>query len=265
MQALQDRLRLSDFFATLAHARRRVLMLDYDGTLAPFHVNPDEAIPYPGMREALDGLMAAGHTRVVIVSGRWTRDLLPLLGLKQQPEVWGSHGWEQLKANGEYEITRIDENALRQLVTADDWAAEIEAKGGRCERKPASLAIHWRGLPTSQVAEIRQTVFENWRMQELHHHLEWHDFDGGIELRAPGRHKGDAVDAILAEEVAGVPAAYLGDDATDENAFKAIRGRGIGVLVRAQFRPTAADFWIRPPQEILTFLRDWRTACEGQP
>lgn len=263
MQSLQDQLSLTDFFARVAAAARRLLMLDYDGTLAPFRVNPQEAVPYPGVREALDAIMDAGHTHVVIVSGRWTRDLLPLLGLRQRPEIWGSHAWEQLKTSGEYELTRVNDDSLKQLVTADDWAAEIEAKGGRCERKPASLAIHWRGLPAYQVAEIRQTVFENWRMRELHTHLQWHDFDGGIELRAPGRDKGDAVNAVLAEAGTDRAAAYLGDDLTDENAFKAIRGRGIGVLVRSQFRPTAADLWIRPPEELLKFLADWQRACEA--
>jgi len=52
-------------------------------------------------------------------------------------------------------------------------------------------------------------------------------------------------------------AAYLGDDTTDEDAFKAIRGRGIGVLVRPQFHATAADFWLKPPEELLEFLERW--------
>jgi trehalose-phosphatase len=239
-------------------------MLDYDGTLAPFRINPHEAAPFPGARDALNAIMAAGHTHVVIVSGRWTKDLVPLLGLEQRPDIWGSHAWEQLKANGEYEIARITEGALKQLVTADDWAADIETRGGRCERKPAGLAIHWRGLPANQVADIRQTAFENWRMQELYTHLQWHDFDGGIELRAPGRNKGDAVNAVLAEAGTDCAAAYLGDDLSDESAFKAIRGRGISVLVRPKYRPTAADFWIRPPEDLLGFLADWQHACKGR-
>jgi trehalose-phosphatase len=263
MRALQDRMSLADFFAAVGAATRRVLMLDYDGTLAPFHVDPRAAAPYAGVRELLDAIMGAGHTHLVIVSGRWTKDLLPLLGLKQRPEIWGSHGWEQLKASGEYDLARVDEAALRRLVAADDWAAQLEAKGARCEHKPGSLAIHWRGLPSNRIADIRQTVFENWRMQELHTHLQWHDFDGGIELRAPGRDKGDAVRAVLAETGADGAAAYLGDDLTDENAFQAIRGRGIGVLVRPQFRATAADFWMRPPEELLGFLTRWRHASEG--
>ncbi|KPK71407.1 MAG: hypothetical protein AMJ84_06280 [Acidithiobacillales bacterium SM23_46] len=263
MQTLQDRLSLSDFLARLPTARRRILMLDYDGTLAPFQLDPLSAEPYPGVREVLDLIMSADHTRVVVVSGRWTRDLVPLLGLKIRPEIWGSHGWERLHADGEYETSRISEDALKSLLAADDWIHEIEASGGRCERKPASLAIHWRGLSNGQVANIREVVLANWRLQELHRSLIWHDFDGGIELRAPGRNKGDVVREVLGDSASDCAAAYLGDDLTDEDAFKAMVGRGVGLLVRPQYRPTAADFWIRPPEELLEFLADWHQAFGG--
>ena len=254
----------AEFFQRLGIASARALLLDYDGTLAPFCVRPKEAVPYPGVREILDHIMEGSHTRLVIVSGRWTKDLIPLLGLKRLPEIWGSHGWEQLKPDGEYVTAPMDTAALQQLVKADEWTNEIETLGGRCEFKPAGIAIHWRGLTTNQIAEIRQMIFENWRMQELHKGLVWHDFDGGIELRIPGRNKGYAVDTVLSEMGADVAAAYLGDDLTDEDAFKAIHGHGIGVLVRNEYRQTEADFWIRPPQELLAFLRQWRDACEGK-
>jgi len=264
MEALQNRLTLADFLSQLSECSRRLLLLDYDGTLAPFQLDPLTAEPYPGVREALDRIMEAGHTQVVIVSGRWTRDLLPLLGLKRRPELWGSHGWERLHASGEYQTARISEEALKSLLSADDWIHEIEAKGGRCERKPASLAIHWRGLSNGHVADIRELVLANWRLQNLHRALTWHDFDGGIELRAPGRNKGDVVREVLGPADQDRAAAYLGDDVTDEDAFKAITGFGVGLLVRPQYRPTAADFWIRPPEELLEFLADWHRACGGE-
>ena len=265
MQATDQQRHLADFFEHLATAPHRALLLDYDGTLAPFRVQPEQAIPYPGVREILDAIMDHGGTRVVIVSGRWTIDLLPLLNLKRQPEIWGSHGWEQLKPDGEYAVARIDEDALRHLVEADAWTAEVAALGGRCEMKPGGLAIHWRGLTDNQAREIHELVFQNWRMQEMQKSLVWHDFDGGIELRAPGRHKGFVVDTVLSEMGGETAAAYLGDDTTDEDAFKAIRGRGIGVLVRPQFRPTTADYWLRPPAELLRFLQQWHEACGGKP
>ncbi len=263
MQATDQQRHLADFFQRLAAAPHRTLLLDYDGTLAPFKVRRDEALPYAGVRELLDAIMQGGHTRVVIVSGRWTRDLIPLLGLKRLPEVWGSHGWEQLKPGGEYAVARMNEAALRQLADADAWTAEIEAQGGRCEIKPGGLAIHWRGLGHDRIADIRGLVFQNLLLKEMHKTLVWHDFDGGIELRVPGRHKGFVVDTVLSEMDPETAAAYLGDDTTDEDAFKAIHGRGIGVLVRPQFRATAADFWLQPPEELLDFLRQWHEASGG--
>jgi hypothetical protein len=89
-------------------------------------------------------------------------------------------------------------------------------------------------------------------------------FDGGLELRAPGKNKGDAVSAILAESGPDFAAAYLGDDQTDENAFRAIKGRGLSILVRPEPRPTMADMWLRPPDELGRFLRDWLVACGAE-
>jgi trehalose 6-phosphate phosphatase len=256
---------LEVFFARLRTAAVRVLMLDYDGTLAPFHVNPAEAVPYPGMIPLLDRIQQAGHTRVVMVSGRWTKDLVPLLGLQRAPEIWGSHGWERLQPYGEYLVGRISPSALEVLVTADDWIAEIEALGGRCERKPAALAFHWRGLENTRVAAIRDKVFEKWAELGDVNGLAWHDFDGGIELRVAGHDKGDVVRTLVAEAGPGAVFAYLGDDLTDESAFQAMPEAGAAILVRPQFRPTAAAHWIRPPEGLLEFLRRWHKEAGGNP
>ncbi len=251
---------LSHFFERLRAASQRILLLDYDGTMAPHCVHPEKALPYPGVREILDNLMQANHTRVIIISGRWTIDLVPLLGLRQTPEIWGSHGWEQLMPNGEYHIARITDGALKNLVDADDWTQEVEVLGARRELKPGGLAIHWRGLAPQQIADIRSKVNEMWVTQQLHKNLIWHEFDGGIELRAPGRDKGKVVQMLLTQIEEHAAIAYLGDDLTDEDAFKAIHGRGIGVLVRPTFRTTAANFWLKPPKELLEFLWQWQEA-----
>jgi len=87
--------------------------------------------------------------------------------------------------------------------------------------------------------------------------LTLHEFDGGLELRPSGITKAQAVDRILCEMPSGTAAAYLGDDLTDEDAFVAIKGRGLAVLVRETFRDTCADIWLRPPDELLAFLRRW--------
>ena len=90
--------------------------------------------------------------------------------------------------------------------------------------------------------------------------LQVQEFDGGVELKASGHDKGTAVKTLLSEMGPGAVATYLGDDRTDEDAFKAIRGRGMAVLVRDIFVPTHADLWIRPPEELIKFLNRWESA-----
>lgn len=257
MKVLDPILNLSEFFKQLPQAERKVLFLDYDGTLAPFKTNPGEALPYPGVRELMSRIMERTDTRLVIVTGRWTRDLIPLLGLRRPPEIWGSHGLERLTAEGSYEISPMDEGAVQGLANADEW---MEKKGllHRCEKKPGCLALHWRGLAEGAVLELQKAVLPTWRHLAKNTGLDLIEFDGGLELRVAARNKGDAVKSVLGESLKErLSAAYLGDDLTDEDAYKAIKGKGIGVLVRKEFRPTYADVWIRPPGELLKFLSRW--------
>lgn len=262
MQALEQTVDIDEFFRNVARAPRRVLLLDYDGTLAPFKMDPADAKPYPGVTERLDAIMEQPRTSVTIVSGRWIRDLLPLLELRNAPEIWGSHGWETLHVDGDYELAELNEAARNGLMAVDRWMPDILNADGRCERKIGSFAVHWRGLSIEQVMDIRRIIFERWSKPGPHQALVWHDFDGGIELRAPGRNKGYAVREVLGDNTPHTTAAYLGDDLTDEDAFKAIEGRGLSVLVRPHYRPTAAELWLQPPTDLLDFLSRWHTACK---
>jgi len=70
MQPLHAGIHLDGFFHRLARARRRVLLLDYDGTLAPFHRRPERALPYPEVGPLLKRAIERCRTRVIIVSGR---------------------------------------------------------------------------------------------------------------------------------------------------------------------------------------------------
>jgi trehalose-phosphatase len=260
MQILQPGFDLERFFADLGRAKARALLLDYDGTLAPFQIERDRAFPYPGVRELLRAMQQAGHTRLVVVSGRAIADLAPLLGLDPLPELWGAHGWERQRPGGAHEQVALEPPAVRGLAAALGLA-QARGLAERCEHKPTSLALHWRGLDAPAIEELRAWARQHWLALAHSSGLVIHEFDGGMELRAPGRDKGHAVRAILGELGEGAMAAYLGDDRTDEDAFAAIKGRGLAALVRAEPRPTAADIRLRPPDELLAFLRRWHEIC----
>ncbi len=251
---------LDSFFVKLKQAEKSVLFLDYDGTLAPFRKERDSAFPYPGVRELLDNIIENNCCRVVLISGRGIEDLIPLLGLKRLPEIWGSHGWERLKADNVYETLELSAKSAGGLADAYNWCEE-QGLLIHCEKKTASLALHWRGLNDDVIKQLNHKLLGNWSPIAKRSGLVLHKFNGGLELRIPGRNKGDAVRAVLAEEAAGVAAAYLGDDLTDEDAFSALRGQGLNILVRSEPRPTSADIRLQPPEELLAFLNDWALAC----
>ena len=254
---------LDGWFARLEQARNAVLMLDYDGTLAPFRVDPAQAKPYPGIAETLDAIMHQGPTRVVLVSGRRAAEVPPLLGMRSRPEVWGSHGWERLLPGGALTIEPAPPLALEALIEAGASADSAQRLGARIERKPSAVALHWRGVPEECIPRLRAAVEPAWIALCGRAPLALLEFDGGLELRVTGRSKADAVLTVLSESGPDAPAAFLGDDVTDEDAFVALRGRALGVLVRAAHRPTAAQLWLRPPEELATFLERWQRACEG--
>jgi len=256
MKQLSDIQNFDEFFRTLSSAPRRMLLLDYDGTLAPFVVNRDQAVPYDGIRERLELILTQGTTRLVIVSGRWSKHLIPLLAIDPLPEIWGCHGAERVSPDGSIELTDVDESSIRGLVAADEWAGRNGLRS-LIERKPTSLAFHWRGLDTNRVPHIRDKINRGLKDILEKHRLTLHKFDGGLELRVPDIDKGKAVARLLEEANLNTAIAYLGDDLTDEDAFRALSGRGLCVLVRPEPRDTAADLWLKPPEELLQFLDRW--------
>jgi trehalose 6-phosphate phosphatase len=247
--------RLKEFFRSFSGGATSLLLLDYDGTLAPFRVDRFQARPWAGVSELLGRIERQGRTRIVVITGRPAKEIGPMLGLDPPLEVWGLHGAERLYPDGRRELeqappaTQQKLEELRELLRRDSL-------GGLFEDKANGVVMHWRGKSPRKARLIEQrtrALFEPLAHMEG---LALLDFDAGLELRV-GRNKGGAVAAILAEIDPGVPVAYLGDDLSDEAAFRAVKGRGLGVLVRRQWRETAADIWLCPPAELKIFLEQW--------
>jgi trehalose-phosphatase len=257
VQVLTPSLDLAAFFQRVAHAPARLLMLDYDGTLAPFHTDPARAVPYPDVVPVLERIVACGGTRIVVVSGRPADEVPQLLGLTQRPEIWGSHGWERLLPDGQRFVEEPQADARRALADATNAIEAVMSGDSRLERKLASIALHWRGLPPERAEHLKQRAEELWSPVTRGGALELLPFDGGLELRTVGCNKQYAVKAVLSQTAEEAAIAYLGDDITDEDAFRAVKARGVGVLVRPQFRETAADIWLKPPHELVEFMQRW--------
>jgi trehalose 6-phosphate phosphatase len=250
------RSQLAPFFKALARAPKAALLLDYDGTLAPIQAERILADPYPGVALILEQIVQSGSTRVVVISGREASEVVPLLNIRPHPEVWGVDGLQRLRTDGSMQLPVVDERTLRGLTDADRWLGYQQLRH-TAEFKAGSIAMHWRGLSKSDVEHVRARVLLGWRPIAKYSGLDLLDFDGGVEIRACDADKGDAVRAFLSEIGPDAPVAYLGNDTTDESAFLAMQGRGPSLLVRPRWRQSAAQFCLKPPDEVVCFLGLW--------
>lgn len=250
------------FFNDLAKAPKRVLILDYDGTIAPFSADRRRALPYAGISQLLQQVMESCATRLVVVSGRAAYEVPPLLGLNPAPEIWGAHGVERIGPDGRYEQNACSDEALAVLARAETL---LEQQGlGQClEIKLAAVAVHWRGLAPSKVLTIRTKAYRTLEPLANQPDLVLAEFEEGVEIRLRSANKGIVLKTLVSEMDVSVPVAYLGDDSTDEDAFRALNGRGLTVLVRPKHRFTAAQMWLKPPDELMQFFTAWIKACRG--
>jgi trehalose-phosphatase len=247
----------ADWWGRVRSAAHSVLVLDYDGTLAPFTLDRMKSLPYPGVDERLTRLLACHAVTVILVTGRSWRELKVVYPRAARVEVWASHGREHATAEGVYrflELTEEQKNILGQVMH-DPLLAELPSE--TLERKPASIAIHWRGLEPDEQNLLRKQVLNPFQRFAAGGAVALLPFEDGVELRATGRTKGDAVHDIRARFAPDLPIAYLGDDHTDEEAFEAMAPGDLALLVRPAPRGTHANYWMAAPDGILEFLDRW--------
>lgn len=241
-----------DRIAERIKGRHFILCLDYDGTLTPIVQNHKDAIITGEMREKVHGI--SEKIPVAIISGRDISFIKEHVGL---PEAYyaGSHGFEIIGPAGfHHEL----EEAERTMPIMDRVQQELSeafprSTGVELERKKFALAVHFRNADEAMVPLVRAKV-----AQVLDRYRELRSGKGKmvIELKpALDWHKGRALEVIVQQldPKGEAVVAYIGDDVTDEDAFRAI-GKGFGILVGAHEEPTSADHGLKDVAEVGEFL-----------
>jgi trehalose 6-phosphate phosphatase len=246
---------IPDFWNRLRSAPRKLLALDYDGTLAPFREDRMEAFPLPGTAECISKISRAPRTRVVIVSGRPVKEILELLG-DLGVTIVGSQGWETRTAEGKLRQALPTPRQKRMFRSAVKDLTRLGLQD-RAESKIAGLALHTRGLPKDLAESIEEELVGLWESRAAEHDVDCRRFDGGVELRAVGVDKGTALGRLLRGRSRDTFSVYVGDDQTDEDAFRAIREVGLGIKVGHPETPTEARGRLPDCAAVLDFLREW--------
>jgi trehalose-phosphatase len=247
---------IADFLDRLSAAGRSVLMLDYDGTLAPFQIKRDQAYPYPGVISILNDIIRCGNTKVIVISGRPVYEVKTLLRPLDNLEIWGTHGVEHMLEDGTCQSIKLGPETATHLAQVEQWLHSA-GLSSLAEIKPGGIAIHWRGMSDSEINRVQAHAQKGWTTIAQQSGLKLLSFEGGLELRTAHPDKGDAVFAIMRDLAPTTQIAYLGDDLTDEDAFCALDNRGLSVLVRTEYRKTRAKAWLKPPHEMISFLEQW--------
>lgn len=238
----------------LTRRKRLVVFLDYDGTLTPIVARPEDALLSESMREAVRRL-AAKYT-VAVVSGRGLATVRRLVGIDGIFYA-GSHGFE-IAGPAEWRVTHEQGTKFLPLLDRtqrelDDLLSEIP--GAQVERKKYSIAVHYRNVRPGHESSVKETVdalvrrspelrvSSGKKVWDIQPDIEWN--------------KGEALQWLLTaldlDSCTTLPL-YIGDDTTDEDAFRVLHDRGVGIVVREEPRLTFAEFALNNTEEVRTFL-----------
>jgi trehalose 6-phosphate phosphatase len=236
--------------------RRPVVFLDYDGTLTPIVEDPKQAILSDAMKLAVKQLADTFPT--AIVSGRDLADVRALVGLDELFYA-GSHGFAMAGPGGWREDVALGKEFLPDLDLAESALNEAVSgiEGASVERKSFSLAVHFRRVNEEDVPAVEDAVGDVMaQFERLRYSAGKKVFD--VKPRADW-HKGRALTALLAKRGLDQPDVvpiYLGDDTTDEDAFRTISLHGIGLVVRDETdRPTSAHYALDDTADVEWFLK----------
>ncbi|ABE57600.1 trehalose-phosphatase [Chromohalobacter israelensis] len=225
------------------------LFLDFDGTLVPLADHPRDTSVSEALRHLVARLAHELDGAVAIISGRPVADLEALLAPLDLP-LAGVHGLEWRDTSGGYHSAVAHPE---RLAACRDALADFVAghDGLHYEDKRVALALHYRGAP-ELAAECRHFMAE-WQ-QALGDDVETVAGKCVIELRPAGVHKGTAIARLLDDPVfQGRRPVFVGDDVTDEDAFREVNARG-GLSVRVGDGKTAATYYLESVKKVLTWL-----------
>ncbi|PON50112.1 Trehalose-phosphatase [Parasponia andersonii] len=265
-----------DRMIKMARGKRIVVFLDYDGTLSPIVNDPDRAFMSDEMRAAVREV--AKYFPTAIISGR-SRDKVKEFVQLSNVYYAGSHGMDimaparPLKSSGEakHHAISIDKKgndvlfqpAQKFMPAIQEILALLEEKtgniqGAKIEDNRFCISVHYR-----RVREEDYGILEEKVKSLLQNYPDFHLTTGKkvLEVRPSIEwNKGHALDYLLDtlgfSNSSEVLPLYIGDDRTDEDAFKAIRSRGQGfpIIVSTIPKETKASHSLHDPSEVLTFL-----------
>ncbi|MFO7978383.1 MAG: trehalose-phosphatase [Bacteroidales bacterium] len=245
----------SDIFKVLSQ-RKPVIFLDYDGTLSPIVPRPEDAVLSEYMKDLLRHL--AKLFTVAVVTGRDKQDVEQRVGLSEMIYA-GSHGYIITGPDG---LFMEHPDSKRIIPRLDEIEKEVETllnektSGTQLDRKRYAIGIHYRNAAPGDEQKVLEIARQ---MVEKHQGFKMGEGKKIVEIKPDlDWDKGKAVnwimEALELDQRQDLIPMYIGDDITDEDAFKALQGHGIGILVGGHGQKTAARYALKNVFQVKEFF-----------
>jgi trehalose 6-phosphate phosphatase len=238
----------------LARANGLLLCTDFDGTLAPITDDPDGAEITPANDDALRALAGREDSRVAVVSGRGVEDVAARVGIEGLAYA-GNHGLE-LTRDGRTTTHPIaaDRKGGIEALLADLGERLDGVENCVFEDKGVTATVHYRGVAPENAERVEAAV-----AAAMEVHGEGLHCSSGKEIFEIGPaipwDKGRVISLLAEDTPEKWIAAYLGDDTTDETAFRALGEDGISVFIGDE-GDTAARYRVADPEGVARFF-EW--------
>lgn len=236
-----------------------LILSDYDGTLTPIVGSPEKAILNNKTRNLLKKLKSDKKFLLGIISGRKISDVKKHVNIRNIYYA-GNHGFEIEGPNFKFTFPvgrKIKNNLKKVFLKLRRRLNKIN--GVLCENKGFTVTVHYRLAKAKDYLNIKKIIHELAKPLVTKKIIKLSSGKKVIELKPTiNWHKGKAIKFIIdriSNKINVLPLIiYLGDDKTDEDAFKAIQKKGIAVLIGKK-KQSKAKYFLNDPNEVCVFLR----------
>ena len=236
------------------------LFLDYDGTLAPIAEAPDKAKISKGTKELLSQLSKNLRFKLAIISGRSLTDIKNSIGLKDIIYA-GNHG---LEIEGpDIKFTSQISPRLKSIIRVinDDLLAKLSGiKGAYIEDKGLTISVHYRLVSNGDLPLLQSIFTEITKPFIVRGKIKISSGKKVYEIKPPFQwDKGEVVLWLLARQQflrgeSTILPVYIGDDVTDEDAFKVLKNKGLTVFA-GESSGSEAAYYLKNTEEVAEFLK----------
>lgn len=236
-------------------SKRKLLFLDFDGTLVPIAKDPESIKLDVRTKQVLSRLGVSEQVHLCIISGRRVRTLRSIIGMKDICYV-GNHGFEIEAPGFALSASAVSSVKIRRILGPVAGSLKNEfgsIQGVVLEDKRFTLSLHFRNMAHKDLKIFRKKCKElKSRFQSLP--LIWREGKKVLEVLPDVRWNKGSAALLVCDRFPGRLPVILGDDKTDEDMFRALSRRGVTIRIGSS-KNSAAKYYLDSQKQVIGLLR----------